>query len=66
MLAPQVAGKAAVKADTSASLLPKDAAYVGIGALLILLIFYTFHCVWVRLSRPRSVSQQHHSSLLRS
>ena len=53
MLAPQVAGKAAAKVDAAASLLPKDAAYVGIGALLILLIFYTFHCVWVRLLNPQ-------------
>ena len=48
--------QAAVKQETSEAsgkdLLPKDAAYVGVGALLIGLIFYTFHCIWVRHHVP--------------
>ncbi len=39
----------ASKADLSKGLIPKDAATVGVAGLLLLLIFYTFHCIWVSI-----------------
>ena len=39
------------KGQASTASIPKDAAYVAIGSLLMLLVFYTFHCVWVMLLR---------------
>lgn len=42
--------KAATKSGAASNLLPADAAQVGVGALLLALVFYTFHCIWVGLS----------------
>ena len=49
--------KVAEKVDGFAGLLPRDAAYVGLGAMLLMLIFYTFHCVWVRAHLNPSTGQ---------
>lgn len=48
----QASGKSAEKqaSASNGNVMPLEAAYVGIGALLVALIFYTFHCIWVSLS----------------